>query len=392
MGATHRERVIDKILIETQYVCICHSSHNDFNRVLARQPRTSINMPRFDIQNNLIQEPVTHTLSIPVPVPQNKSLNKNATAILRNKSPVENKYSEPVQTVQEMYASPPIEQTTSSSAINNSTAKKFKQERPQQQIIQGNTTHDGRFDLFVHNQTMNNNSAVISRSIMTRNDLRCLKNYYSSLFRPEWSIVEHNGKQFVVEFTQRTERRFVQFMDDKTHQMRLFEVIDCIPSTIIRPYKRKSQSLLPNDTSRLDRRSNQRRGLQPISNYRSPSSFVNKRGLKSLSFEQPTSTYSDDDVSTYTTDSLDSNEESETEDSQEIDRILKSKEMDSGYIQTYPFFFNNYNTIAVLNEAIGGYNLPMPFSSYVRSVYPNHRHHYQKLCTINNSAQPITKI
>ncbi|CAF4364040.1 unnamed protein product, partial [Rotaria sordida] len=129
------------------------------------------------------------------------------------------------------------EQTTSSSAINNSTAKKFKQERPQQQIIQRNTTHDGRFDLLVHNQTMNSNSAVISRSIMTRNDLRCLKNYYSSLFRPEWSIVEHNGKQFVVEFTQRTERRFVQFMDDKTHQMRLFEVIDCIPSTIIRPYK-----------------------------------------------------------------------------------------------------------------------------------------------------------
>jgi hypothetical protein len=115
---------------------------------------------------------------------------------------------------------------------------------------------------------MNSEAAVISRSVINPNDHRRTRSHFSSSFRPFRTIVERNGKQFLVEFKERTERRYVQCIDETTHQMRFFEVIDCIPCRIIRPYKHKSQSLSQNDTSQNTflptRRSNQRPAPPPI--------------------------------------------------------------------------------------------------------------------------------
>jgi hypothetical protein len=51
------------------------------------------------------------------------------------------------------------------------------------------------------------------------------------------SIVERNGKRFLIEHRERIEQRYVQIYDDTTRQMRLFEVTDVIPIRIVRSTK-----------------------------------------------------------------------------------------------------------------------------------------------------------
>ncbi|CAF3379189.1 unnamed protein product [Rotaria sp. Silwood1] len=181
----------------------------------------------------------------------------------------------------------PREPITSFSVIKYPKEQKFKQERPQKQIIEQNTSNLSKSGLPIHHQTMYGDAVVISRSIMDRNNQRCLQNHCSTSFRPNRSIVQHNGKQFIVEFTQRIEQRFIQFMDKKTNRMRFFDVIDCIPSTIVRSYGSKSQSLSQNSTSRPNHRSDQCLARQQIPNYRSqtviPLSFIDKRSFSKYS-------------------------------------------------------------------------------------------------------------
>ncbi|CAF3686333.1 unnamed protein product, partial [Adineta steineri] len=73
-------------------------------------------------------------------------------------------------------------------------------------------------------------------------------NHSSSSLRRPPTLVKRNGKQFIIEFKERTERRYVQYNDDQTHQKRIFEVTDCIPYRTIKPYMRESQSSLNNDS------------------------------------------------------------------------------------------------------------------------------------------------
>ncbi|CAF0875325.1 unnamed protein product [Rotaria sp. Silwood1] len=239
---------------------------------------------------------------------------------------------------------------------------------------------------------MYGDAVVISRSIMDRNNQRCLQNHCSTSFRPNRSIVQHNGKQFIVEFTQRIEQRFIQFMDKKTNRMRFFDVIDCIPSTIVRSYGSKSQSLSQNSTSRPNHRSDQCLARQQIPNYRSqtviPLSFIDKRSFKSALCELHVPTCSSDDESS-TSSSCDSDEETETEYDQSIDRRLRSNEIRSGYREAYPFFFSNHSTTGFLNGAIGEYNLPTSFNPFARSEYPSHNYYYRKQSTLNNCTQPL---
>jgi len=161
-----------------------------------------------------------------------------------------------------------------SAVINNPTRQKSKKDQPQQKIISRNTSSPIRSNLSTHQQTKTSDAVVISRSVINLNDQREeTKNHFSSSFRPFCTIVERNGQQFLAEFQERIERRYVQCIDETTHQKRLFEVIDCIPYRTVRPYKHKSQYLSQNDISQSAffpiRRSNQRRTLSPIPNDRS---------------------------------------------------------------------------------------------------------------------------
>ena len=47
-------------------------------------------------------------------------------------------------------------------------------------------------------------------------------------------IVERNGKQFLAEYKERMERRYVQVFDESMGRTRLFEVTDIIPTKTVR--------------------------------------------------------------------------------------------------------------------------------------------------------------
>jgi len=195
-------------------------------------------------------------------------------------------------------ASPAIERTNSSTIINNPIRQKSKEEQPQQQIIARNTSPSVRFNLPSHHQTTRGDAVVISRSVINQNDQQRTRNHFSSSFRPFYTTVEHNGKQFLVESKERIERRYVQCIDETTHQIRSFEVIDYVPYKIIRPYKHKSQYLSQKDTSQNTflptLRSNQRPALSPIPNDRSFPQSV------------PSPTFSDRSETVTSSDSVDS--------------------------------------------------------------------------------------
>ena len=167
-----------------------------------------------------------------------------------------------------------------STIINNDTGQKSKEEQPQQQIIAHNTPSSVQSNSPSPSphQTMNGDTVIISQSTMNINDPEISKNYSSLSVRPLRTIVERNGKQFLVESKDRIEQRYVQYTDEISHQKRLFEVIDCIPYRIIRPYQDKSQSLSPNDLSQNTLlptlQSNQCSLLPPVHNYQLLPSYV----------------------------------------------------------------------------------------------------------------------
>ena len=86
---------------------------------------------------------------------------------------------------------------------------------------------------------------VVSRSVVNLTEYRPQKN--SSHLQPSQSsqaIIERNGKKFSTEFLERTERRYVNYYDPRQRRTRVFEVIDIIPTKVIRPVKHVSQSQL----------------------------------------------------------------------------------------------------------------------------------------------------
>jgi len=136
-----------------------------------------------------------------------------------------------------------------STVINNQERQKTKKEQPQQQINVQNSSYSIRSNSSAHPKTMTGDPVVTSRSFININDQQEKRNHFSSSFRPFSTIIERNGEQFLVEFKERTERRYVEYIDETTHQKRVFEVTDCIPYRTIRPYRQKSQYLSQNDIS-----------------------------------------------------------------------------------------------------------------------------------------------
>jgi hypothetical protein len=157
------------------------------------------------------------------------------------------------------------------SVINNPIQEKAKKDRSLQKLTEPSSSHIIRSKSPKHHQGINGDTTVISRSLINSDDHRYLKNHHSSSFQPYSIVVEHNGKQFLVEFKERTELRYVQFIDEITHQMKCFEVIDCIPCRIVRPYRRISQSLPQDNTSEntsvLNLRLGQRSAVPPAPNF-----------------------------------------------------------------------------------------------------------------------------
>ena len=88
---------------------------------------------------------------------------------------------------------------------------------------------------------MNGDARIVYRSVTNLNHHRRMDNRQLSSFEPQSSIVERNGKQFVTEIKQRMERRHVQIFDETTGRMRLFEVLDYIPSRVVRSAKSNPQ-------------------------------------------------------------------------------------------------------------------------------------------------------
>jgi hypothetical protein len=118
-----------------------------------------------------------------------------------------------------------------------------------QKLIEPRSSHLPQSKHPKHHRLINGDAVVISRSVVNLHDELKLKNHCSSSCQPRRIVVERDGKQFFVEYKERTELRYVQYMDETTHQMRCFEVTDCIPYRIIRPYRDKSESVLQNDVS-----------------------------------------------------------------------------------------------------------------------------------------------
>ena len=95
-----------------------------------------------------------------------------------------------------------------------------------------------------------NDAIVISRSVMNLRDQRRLRNRQPlPSARSHRAIVERNGKQFLTEYRERAEKRYVQCFDETTGQLRLFEVVDYIPSRVVQPMRYPSQSRLSHYTS-----------------------------------------------------------------------------------------------------------------------------------------------
>ena len=88
---------------------------------------------------------------------------------------------------------------------------------------------------------MNKDPRIVYRSVVNLNHRQRMNNQLLSSFEPQRSIVERNGKQFVTEFKERMERRHVQVFDETTGRMRLFEVVDYIPSRVVRSAKSNPQ-------------------------------------------------------------------------------------------------------------------------------------------------------
>lgn len=98
---------------------------------------------------------------------------------------------------------------------------------------------------------------IIARSIIQPEKQQRTKDHLPVSPRSSGTIIEHHGKQFIIELKERTEQRYVQYFDEETQQMRFFEVTDSIPYRVIRPLHQNIQSR-SQSVSTLPRQSKQR--------------------------------------------------------------------------------------------------------------------------------------
>ncbi|CAF2142926.1 unnamed protein product [Rotaria magnacalcarata] len=367
------------------------SSNKGYNRVLARQLPASISMPRFEIKNDLVQPSSPDSLKIPVPMrfAQNEIQTENPTTAHVNRLSFLNTHPEYIQTMQQSNVSPPIQSTIASSPINHPMKNKSRHEQSQQQIIKEDTSHFVKTDSSTYDQATNGDVAVIPRSVTNRNDPRYFENHLPSSFQPQQSIIEHKGRKFLVETKHRTERRYVECMDDKTHRLRYFEVVDCVPIRTVRPYTNQSRSILRHDTFHPNFRSNNHSDLSQTSRGQSkaalPSSFNVKQNSQSPPFGLNTSKFSDYGLpSSSANNYLNSYEETETKRNEEINRAFRSSEIPDGYQRIDPSFFTQQNSTAVSN---GDYKWATAFNPFAESIYPSHQDQYSQQFTTKNDAE-----
>ncbi|CAF2794804.1 unnamed protein product [Rotaria sp. Silwood2] len=203
--------------------------NKDYNRILEKQPRNPIGLSKFGVQDNLEQHPLVGTLSIPDPV-RFSPLQKQ-TPDSSNESSHSQLDQTPIQSLQPTNLSP---------VIDNQIQQ--EQSPPEKQLIIRNPSYFLQSNFQMYNQKMNNDAHVIARSVINFNNHQRLNKYQLSPLRPNRTIIEYNGKQFLTELRERMEQRFVEIFDEYTGQMRLFEVTDYIPTRIIRSITGKPQS------------------------------------------------------------------------------------------------------------------------------------------------------
>ncbi|UJR35466.1 hypothetical protein I4U23_028222 [Adineta vaga] len=191
------------------------SSRKDFNRVLAQQPRTSIHIPRYDSLQPIRSE--NSTGSLPMPFPE-----------LTSKPQIQREH-------ESASFSDAISVVSDHTAQSDSSYIIFDQ-------MQQKQVNEFQPDAPMYDKIRSNDTVILSRSLMHEKDQQQMKNYCSTSIRPEHTMVERNGKKFIVKVKHRTERRYVEYNDPNTHKKRLFEVIDCIPYRIIEPYNEHSKS------------------------------------------------------------------------------------------------------------------------------------------------------
>ncbi|CAF0863860.1 unnamed protein product [Adineta ricciae] len=205
------------------------SSKKDFNRVLAQQPIASITIPRFD----LLQATQSETSIGPIPNPIPELISKPAG-----------------QREDEIELSWGVDSFVNTSSLYPDLSYIFLNQIPPKHM-----DNDPPSD-----RTTNNNTAIISRSVTDEYDQNTIGNDCTSCAQPKNPIIERNGKQFVARVKQRTERRYVEYLDESTQKKRLFEVIDYVPYRIVEPYKNQSQISLEQEsfptTFQPSRRSN----------------------------------------------------------------------------------------------------------------------------------------
>ena len=91
------------------------------------------------------------------------------------------------------------------------------------------------------NPLANSDATVIFRSVLNLDDQQRWTVSPLSSIRARPTIVEHRGQQFLSEYRERLERRYVQVYDESVGRMRFFEVTDYIPSRTVRPVRQFNQ-------------------------------------------------------------------------------------------------------------------------------------------------------
>ncbi|CAF1128352.1 unnamed protein product [Adineta steineri] len=254
-------------------IFVCHSSNKDYNRALAKQPRKSIGLSKFEV-SNIQQQPLIGTLSIPYPVRISQSNDKLPDPIDEPPPQIE------IQpTINERIPSPKPSPT-----IDNQQ----HQQQEKLSVIE-NSSRTPSPNLPAYNQTMTSEPTIIRRSIIDLNKHRRLNNNQLTSYPPNRSVIERNGKQFLTELRERLERRYVQIFDESTGQMRLFEVTDYIPTRTVKSVTNSPQLSLHRNairnsfsprSSSFNQHSSARNKLNnPIQTTTTPSNLVDFNDL-----------------------------------------------------------------------------------------------------------------
>lgn len=146
--------------------------------------------------------------------------------------------------------------------------------------------------MHLHNPRLNDDATVIFRSVLNLDDHRRSNKFPLARTPPRPTIVEHRGKQFLSEYRERIERRYVQVFDESVGRMRFFEVTDFIPSQTVRPMRqsnqRRTNSVMPTKTPASNQTIDGRETLsQPSRPYRDQTPKWNPVQSNPISLPEP---------------------------------------------------------------------------------------------------------